>query len=175
MKVADFRNGSKADVDRPLPSSALNSTADITHGGFSRPLPPRHVCLLDQAEKCRWHDPPKSPRTTRLILNYGAGSALSQSWRDRKSRVTEPCHAGAIETSISQEIDATKVSVPKHLGHSKVRKSKPGLSGSMIRNAIISPHVEQRGLSITSMNTAYSPIGNAPWTRFVQILCSEGD
>ena len=65
--------------------------------------------------------------------------------------------AGAIETSTSLEIDATRVSVPKHFGHSKVRKSKPGLSGSMIRNTIISPHVEQRGFSITSMNTAHSP------------------
>jgi hypothetical protein len=111
LKVADFRMGQKLMSNRPLPSSALNSTADITHEGFSRPMPPRHVYLLDQAEKCRWHDPPKSPRTTRLILNYGAGSALSQSWRDRKSRVTEPCHAGAIETSISREIDATTVSV----------------------------------------------------------------
>jgi hypothetical protein len=66
--------------------------------------------------------------------------------------------------------------VPKHFGHSKVRKSKPGLSGSMIRNAIISPHFEQRGLSIPSMNTAYSPIGNESLdARFAQILCSEGD
>jgi hypothetical protein len=42
--------------------------------------------------------------------------------------------------STSQEIDTTKVSVTKHFGHSKVRESKPGLSGSMIRNAIVSPH-----------------------------------
>ena len=49
--------------------------------------------------------------------------------------------------------------MPKHFGHSKVRKSKPGLSGSMIRNSIMSPHFEQRGLSITSTNTAYPPMG----------------
>jgi hypothetical protein len=30
---------------RPLPSSALNSTADITHEGFSRPMPPT-PCLF---------------------------------------------------------------------------------------------------------------------------------
>jgi hypothetical protein len=64
-----------------------------------------------------------------------------------------------METSTSQEIDATKVSVPKHFGHSKVRESKPGLSGSMIRSAITSPHFEQRGLSITSRNIARPPIG----------------
>jgi hypothetical protein len=29
----------------------------------------------------------------------------------------------------------------------------------MSRNAIVSPHFEQRGLLITSTNTAYSPIG----------------
>jgi hypothetical protein len=34
-------------------------------------------------------------------------------------------------------------------------KSKPGLSGSMSRNAIISPHFGQRGLLITFANTAY--------------------
>jgi hypothetical protein len=38
-----------------------------------------------------------------------------------------------------------------------VRKSKPGLSGSMSRNAIISPHFGQRGLLITFTNTAYPP------------------
>jgi len=52
---------------------------------------------------------------------------------------------GEIGTSTSQEIDTTKVSVTKHFGHSKVRKSKPGLSGSMIRNAIVSPHFWLRG------------------------------
>jgi hypothetical protein len=84
--------------------------------------------------------------------------------------------AGAIKTSTSQEIGATKVSVPKHFGHSKVSKSKPGLSGSMIRNAITSPHFEQRGLSITSIYTVYSPDRQIHhWTRFAQILCSEGD
>jgi hypothetical protein len=55
----------------------------------------------------------------------------------------------------SQEIGATKVSMPKHFGHSKVRKSKPGLSGSMSRNTIVSPHFWQRGVSITFTNTAY--------------------
>jgi hypothetical protein len=39
-------------------------------------------------------------------------------------------YASLIEASISQEIEATKVSVPKHFGHPKVRESKPGLSGS---------------------------------------------
>jgi len=65
--------------------------------------------------------------------------------------------AGAIETFTSHEIDTTKASVPKHFGHSKVRKSKLGLSGSMSRNAIIAPHFGQRGLLITSTNTSYSP------------------
>jgi hypothetical protein len=63
-----------------------------------------------------------------------------------------------METSASQEIDATRVSVPKHFGHSKVRKSKPGRSGSTSRNAIISSHFAQRGLLITFTNTAYPPI-----------------
>jgi hypothetical protein len=66
--------------------------------------------------------------------------------------------------------------VPKHFGHSKVRKSKPGLSGSTSRNAIVSPHFAQRGLLITFTNTAYPPIKQLHhWTRFAQILCSEGD
>jgi hypothetical protein len=42
--------------------------------------------------------------------------------------------------------------VPKHFGHSKVRESKPGLSGSMIRNAIISMHFGHRGFLIRSTN-----------------------
>jgi hypothetical protein len=84
--------------------------------------------------------------------------------------------AGATETSTSQEFDTTKVSVPKHFGHSKVRKSKPGLSGSMSRNAIIAPHFGQRGFLITSANTTYPPNKQMHyWTRFAQILCSEGD
>ena len=60
----------------------------------------------------------------------------------------------------SQQIDATEVWVPKHFGHSNVRKSKPGLSGSMSRNAIISPHFGQRGLLITFANTCVFPIGS---------------
>ncbi|HEX7564355.1 MAG TPA: hypothetical protein VF396_14050, partial [Bradyrhizobium sp.] len=36
-------------------------------------------------------------------------------------------------------------------------ESKPGLSGSMIRNAIISPHFRQPGFLITFTNTAYPP------------------
>ena len=56
--------------------------------------------------------------------------------------------------SASREIDTTKVSVEKHFGHSKVCESKPGLSGSMIRNDIVSLHFEQRGLLILSANTA---------------------
>jgi hypothetical protein len=98
------------------------------------------------------------------------------------------CYAGALETSISREIDATKVSVSKHFGHSKLRESKPGLSGSMIRKDIIAPHLGHRGLLIESMNIAESPIRSQrlldvcrvssrlnQWTRFAQILCSEGD
>jgi hypothetical protein len=38
-------------------------------------------------------------------------------------------YASLVEASISQEIEATKVSVPKH-DIRKVRESKPGLSGS---------------------------------------------
>jgi hypothetical protein len=45
--------------------------------------------------------------------------------------------------------------VTKHFGHSKVRKSKPGLSGSMIRNAIVSPHFWHRGPLNRSANIAY--------------------
>ena len=46
----------------------------------------------------------------------------------------------------------------------------------MSRNAIISPHFGQRGLSITFTNTAYPPNRQLHhWTRFAQILCSEGD
>jgi hypothetical protein len=59
---------------------------------------------------------------------------------DRGSGVAVDARDDATETSTSQEIDTTKVSVTKHFGHSKVRESKPGLSGSMIRNAIVSPH-----------------------------------
>jgi hypothetical protein len=61
----------------------------------------------------------------------------------------------ALETSTSREIDTTKVSVAKHFWHSKVRKSNPGLSGSMTRNSIVSLHFEQRGLLILSANTAH--------------------
>jgi hypothetical protein len=64
---------------------------------------------------------------------------------------------GAIESSSSREIDTTTVSVTKHFGHSKVRESKPGLSGSMIRNAIVSPHFWQRGPLIRSMNIVCPP------------------
>ena len=60
-----------------------------------------------------------------------------------------------------QEIDTTKVSVTKHFGHSKVRESKPGLSGSMIRNAIVSPHFWHRGPLIRSTNIAYPLLGLA--------------
>jgi hypothetical protein len=76
-----------------------------------------------------------------------------------------------METSTSQEIDATKVSVPKHFGHSKVRKSKPGLSGSTSRNAIISPHFAQRGLLITFTNTAYPPIVSCTVERALRKSC----
>lgn len=66
--------------------------------------------------------------------------------------------------------------MPKHSGHSNVRKPKPGLSGSMSRNVIVSPHFWQQGLLITFTNTAYPPDRQLhPWTRFAQILCSEGD
>jgi hypothetical protein len=92
-----------------------------------------------------------------------------------------------METSTSREIDTTRVSVTKHFGHSKVRESKPGLSGSTIRNAIVSPHLGQSGLLILSTNIAHphcqiflldvcrvSSHANQ-WNRFAQILCSEGD
>jgi hypothetical protein len=64
----------------------------------------------------------------------------------------------AIETSTSHEVDTTKVSVTKHFGHSKVRESKPGLSDSMIRNAIASPHFWHRGPLNRSANIASRPI-----------------
>jgi hypothetical protein len=84
-------------------------------------------------------------------------------------------YANLVEASVSQEIEATKVSVPKHFGHSKVRESKPGLC-SMIRNAIISSHFGHRGLLIWSTNTAYPPkVERTIWMRIAQILCSERD
>jgi hypothetical protein len=68
--------------------------------------------------------------------------------------------------------------VPKHFGHSKVRESKPCLSGSMIRNAIISSHFWHRGLLIWFTNTAH-PLDQVQrtnhWMRIAQILCSERD
>ena len=88
------------------------------------------------------------------LLMLRTGLVRTVSWSKSTYQPERLLRAGAIETSTSQEIDATKVSVSKHFGHSKVRKSKPGLSGSMSRNAIISPHFEHRGLSITSTNTA---------------------
>jgi hypothetical protein len=78
-------------------------------------------------------------------------------YRDRGSGIAVDARDGAIETSISEEIDTTKVSVTKHFGHSKVCESKPGLSGSMIRNDIVSPHFEQRGLLIFPTNIALPP------------------
>jgi hypothetical protein len=77
--------------------------------------------------------------------------------RDRGSGIAVDARDGAIETSISEEIDTTRVSVTKHFGHSKVCESKPGLSGSMIRNDIVSPHFAQRGLLILSMNITPPP------------------
>jgi hypothetical protein len=68
---------------------------------------------------------------------------------------------GALETPTSLEIDTTKVSVTKHFGHSKVRESNPGLSGSMIRNAIVSPHFWHREPLIRSTNIAYPLLGLA--------------
>jgi hypothetical protein len=64
-------------------------------------------------------------------------------------------YADAIEAFASQEIETTRVSVPKHFEHSKVRESKPGLSGSMTRNAIFSLHFGHLGLLIWSTNIAY--------------------
>jgi hypothetical protein len=62
------------------------------------------------------------------------------------------------ETSTSREIDTTKVSMTKHFGHSNVRESKPGLSGSMIRNVIFSPHFLHRGSLVRSTNIVYPPV-----------------
>jgi hypothetical protein len=59
---------------------------------------------------------------------------------DRGGGVAGDTRDRAIEMSASPEIDTTKVSLTKHFAHSKVRKSKPGLSGSMIRNDIVSSH-----------------------------------
>jgi hypothetical protein len=47
--------------------------------------------------------------------------------------------------------------VTKRFGHSKVRESKPGLSGSMIRNAIVSPHFRHPGPLIRFTDIVYSP------------------
>jgi len=42
----------------------------------------------------------------------------------------------------------------------------------MIRNAIISPHFEQRGLLITSTNTAYPSIGECTIGRALRKSCA---
>src|SRR5258706_722419 len=56
-----------------------------------------------------------------------------------------------------QKVDAD--TVEEVFGHSKVRESKPGRSGSMIGNEIIAPHFGHRGLLIRSTNIAYPPSG----------------
>ena len=89
-------------------------------------------------------------------LINGTGEARSRHG-DRGDGVAPDASNGAMGTSTSSEIDTTKVSVMKHFGHSKVRESKPGLSGSMIRNDIVSPHFEQRGLLILFANTVRLP------------------
>jgi len=100
---------------------------------------------------------------TKNVEAQSRSAALAHVRREARSRhgdrgggIAVDARDGATETSTSQEIDTTKVSVTKHFGHSKVRESKPGLSGSTIRNAIVSPHFWHRG-------------------PFVQILSSEGD
>jgi hypothetical protein len=72
-------------------------------------------------------------------------------------------------TSPSEEIATTRVSVPKHFGHSKVRESKPGLSGSMIRNAIISSHFGHPGLLTWSTNIATPPLVRM---QLLEALCA---
>jgi hypothetical protein len=57
-------------------------------------------------------------------------------------------YADATVAFASLEIETTRVSVPKHFEHSNVRESKPGLSGSMTRNAIFSSHFGHLGLLI---------------------------
>jgi hypothetical protein len=76
-----------------------------------------------------------------------AYSCVSRPGAERKSGVavrggSVACDVrdGAIEPSASPEIEITKVSLTKHLGHSKVCASKSGLSGSMSRNDIASSH-----------------------------------
>jgi hypothetical protein len=92
--------------------------------------------------------------------------------RDRGESVVFDARDGviAIETSTSGEIDTTKASVTKHFGHSNVRKSNPGLSGSMIRNNIVSLHFEQRGHLILSANTAHPPYVEA--CELLEALCA---
>jgi hypothetical protein len=96
-----------------------------------------------------------------------------------------------METSGAEDIGVTRVLVSWHFGHSKVCESKPGLSGSMIRNDMVSPHFEQRGLLILFANTVRLPFPGLAsqvlldichvskyakhWRRFAQILCSERD
>src|SRR5450756_719724 len=77
--------------------------------------------------------------------------------RSTSGALGDALYASPVEASVSQEIEATRVSVPKHFGHSKVRESKPCLSGSMIRNAIIYSHFGHRGLLIWFTNTAHPP------------------
>jgi hypothetical protein len=48
----------------------------------------------------------------------------------------------AIETSASRQIQITTVLLTKHFEHSKVCASKPGFSGSMSRNDIVSSHFD---------------------------------
>jgi hypothetical protein len=67
-----------------------------------------------------------------------------------------------METSGAEDIGVTRVLVSWHFGHSKVCESKPGLSGSMIRNDMVSPHFEQRGLLIPAANIAHPPYQVCP-------------
>jgi hypothetical protein len=79
-------------------------------------------------------------------------------------------YADAMEAFASQEIETTRVSVPKHFEHSNVRESKPGLSGSMTRSAIFSSHFGHLGLLMWSTSIAYPPLGRT--NHLVAALCA---
>jgi hypothetical protein len=129
----------------------LPASQPTSSGALPRPWPNRCAFSVTKSEGAgESHFNPCALAHVRSEARSGHGN--------RGGDVAADARDGAIETSTSEEIDATKVSVPKHFGHSKVRESKPGLSGSMIRNDIVSPHFGHRGLLILSTNIAHPPL-----------------
>jgi hypothetical protein len=106
-------------------------------------------------------------RVPRSINELGDAAALrlipAKSIPKRPGRPSAR-YADATEGFASCKIETTRVSVPKHFEHSKVRESKPGLSGSMTRSAIFSSHFGHLGLLIWSTRIAYPPFrSNQPF------------